>query len=122
MCAASAARARAAPSRCGRRRSGCGVDSGTTAASTSRGSGAGAATAPATRLALRVNGLQVADIAYGVVAVDARYVERVAHLHASLRHPQAGELLVDGDVPVDLAWAGERRDVSGAPLSVTARA
>ena len=54
--------------------------------------------------------LAVGSVAYGTFDVDAGYAERDVRLHATLRHPQAGEVTVDGHVPADLAWAGPRVD------------
>ena len=82
----------------------------------------GTATAPAIELGAEARDVRVADVAYGVLDVDARYADAAARLHASLRHPQAGEVRIEGVVPVDLAWQGRRRDLADAPMSLSAKA
>jgi translocation and assembly module TamB len=63
-------------------------------------------------------GLRFANVDYGDLDCSTRYADRRARLHATLRHPGAGEVAVDGTVPVDLAWSGARADVSGEPLDL----
>ena len=57
-------------------------------------------------------------VEYGQLDFQTRYAERDAVVRATLRHPEAGELLLDGHVPVDLAWAGERWRLDDAPVDL----
>jgi autotransporter translocation and assembly factor TamB len=79
----------------------------------------GSAASPRLEGTFTATGLRVDKVAYGQLDFQARYAERDAFVHATLRHPEAGELLLDGHVPVDLAWAGERRALDGAPVDLT---
>jgi translocation and assembly module TamB len=87
-----------------------------------RGTVGGTAAAPRLTATLRADAVRLDDVAYGTVTADARYAPRAVSLDAALRHPAAGELRLRGDVPVDLAWAGARRDVSGEPVALTLEA
>jgi autotransporter translocation and assembly factor TamB len=78
----------------------------------------GTAGAPRAVAHLSADRLALGEVEYGTLAADARYGERVITLHAILRTPRAGEVDVDGTVPLDLAWAGPRVDTSDAPLDV----
>jgi translocation and assembly module TamB len=71
---------------------------------------AGSAAAPALQGAFNAAALRLD-------AVDA-YADRRMTMEAALRAPVAGTLDVNGTVPIDLAWAGERQDVARAPMSV----
>jgi len=78
----------------------------------------GTAEAPRLSATLRSDTLSVRDVELGTLTLDARYGEQKATMHGSLHHPQAGELRIDGTVPLDLAWAGTRRDTSEEPLTI----
>jgi translocation and assembly module TamB len=41
-----------------------------------------------------------------------------ADLRATLRHPEAGELRLDGSVPIDLGWSGVHPDLRTAPVDL----
>ncbi len=82
----------------------------------------GTAAAPQVSAALTTDGTAFEGVAYGAVRADLAYAERVAVVHATLDHPDAGQLHVDGRVPVDLAWAGPRPDLGGAPIDLAVRA
>ncbi len=83
---------------------------------------AGTASAPVVEATARAQGLAVDEVRYGILSLEARYAGARAELHAVLVHPQAGELSAAGSVPVDLAWAGPRRDVAGEPVDLAVRA
>ena len=83
---------------------------------------AGTAVAPRLGATVRADSLRVDDVALGSLTLDTRYAERQATLHGLLRHPEAGELRADGTVPIDLAWAGARRNTSGEPLAIRVHA
>jgi translocation and assembly module TamB len=83
---------------------------------------AGPADAPLMTLGAQAGGVEVASVPYGVVDLEARYASRSVRLHSTLRHPQAGSVTIDGDVPLNLAWAGPRPDLTDAPVTLTARA
>jgi autotransporter translocation and assembly factor TamB len=82
----------------------------------------GTAAAPLVELGVQARDLAVGSVSYGVFTLDGRYAGTTAQLDGTLRHPQAGELHVDGTVPVDLAWSGPRRSLDQAPVALTARA
>ncbi|TMA35936.1 MAG: translocation/assembly module TamB [Deltaproteobacteria bacterium] len=79
---------------------------------------AGTAEAPRLSATLRSDALSVRDVELGMLTLDTRYGEQQATVHGFLRHPQAGELRVDGTAPIDLAWGGPRRDTSEEPLTI----
>jgi autotransporter translocation and assembly factor TamB len=79
----------------------------------------GAAASPGLAATFTATDLRVDKVAYGRLDFQARYAERDALVHATLHHPEAGELLLDGHVPVDLAWAGERRALGDVPVDLT---
>jgi len=83
---------------------------------------AGTAEAPRLRTTVRSDSLSVDDVVLGTLTLAIRCEERKATLHGLLRHPEAGELRADGTVPIDLAWAGARRDTSGEPLAIRVHA
>src|SRR5206468_11244208 len=83
---------------------------------------AGTASAPVADLRAQATRLRLRDVAYGVVDLSAHAAELRATLEATLHHPQAGDVHVAGQVPVDLAWGRPRRDLSGAPVALTATA
>src|SRR5438876_944851 len=89
---------------------------------TARAALTGTATAPVVDATARAEGLAVDDVRYGVLSLDAHAADTRASLHAVLVHPQAGELSAGGTVPLDLAWAGPRRDLGAAPLELVLRA
>src|SRR6266403_520227 len=89
---------------------------------TARAALTGTATAPVVDATARAEGLGVDDVRYGVLSLDAHAADTRASLHAVLVHPQAGELSAGGTVPLDLAWAGPRRDLGAAPLELALRA
>jgi autotransporter translocation and assembly factor TamB len=78
----------------------------------------GTARAPRITTHLTADSLALGDVKYGTLTADAGYLERVVTLRATLRTPRAGEVDIDGKVPVDLAWSGPRADTSGAPLDL----
>jgi autotransporter translocation and assembly factor TamB len=80
---------------------------------------AGTAASPRLDADFSATDVAVDKVAYGALTLGARYAERDAAVRVTLRHPKAGELLLDGHVPVDLAWAGERRRLDDAPLALT---
>ncbi len=79
----------------------------------------GTAVSPRLEASFSATGVHVDTVEYGQLDFETRYAERDAVVRAALRHPEAGELLLDGHVPVDLAWAGERRRLDDAPLDLT---
>jgi translocation and assembly module TamB len=82
----------------------------------------GTPAAPMLDAAFAADRVAVGDVAYGNLDLRGDYRDRRAKLAATLRHPDAGALSLDGTVPVDLAWAGPHPDVGGAPLSLALRA
>jgi translocation and assembly module TamB len=82
----------------------------------------GLASAPSMEADLTAEDVRVDSVEYGTLSLTARYAARTATLHAALRHPQAGTLALDGDVPIDLAWQGARRDTAAMPVDLTLRA
>jgi autotransporter translocation and assembly factor TamB len=82
----------------------------------------GTAAAPVVNARARAGDLMVDDVRYGVLSVDGHAAEARLSLHAVLEYPQAGELSANGTVPLDLAWAGPRRDLGGAPVDLALRA
>ncbi len=82
----------------------------------------GTAAAPSLTATAAVDALRVDDTVYGPLTASARYAERALAVQARLAYPDAGTLEVDGTLPFDLAWAGTRRDLSSAPVSVAIRA
>ena len=78
----------------------------------------GTPAAPVVELTLGGRALTVGEIAYGALDAQGSYATRRLQLGATLQHTDAGTLRLRGDVPVDLAWAGPRADLSGAPLSL----
>ena len=83
---------------------------------------AGDAAAPRLDAVLTASALRVDPVDYGAVELAARYADRAATVHATLAHPAAGTLAVDGTVPIDLAWAGGHPDLAGAPLDLRVHA
>src|SRR4029453_2597614 len=49
---------------------------------------------------------------------SAACVGRRTKLAATLSHPKAGTLRLQGEVPVDLAWAGEHPSLANAPVDL----
>ncbi len=82
----------------------------------------GTAVAPVADLGLHAERLRVREVAYGVLDVSARAADTRATLQATLQHPDAGDVHVAGEVPVDFAWGRPRRDLSAAPVALTATA
>jgi autotransporter translocation and assembly factor TamB len=82
----------------------------------------GTPAAPVLTITSGARGVAVDQIAYGDLELRGDYGDRRAKLAATLRHPEAGTLTLDGTVPVDLAWAGAHPDLGGAPLSLALRA
>jgi translocation and assembly module TamB len=83
-----------------------------------RGTVKGTAEAPAIEANLAAADIRIDDVPYGTVNADLRYQPRVVHVTGSLRHPDAGELRLRGDVPIDLAWSGTRQDTSRASMDL----
>jgi len=82
----------------------------------------GTAAAPLGRLTAEAHDVQVAKVAYGVIDMGARYADAAVAVEGALHHPKAGDVRVTGTVPVDLAWAGTRRNLDQAPVALTANA
>lgn len=82
----------------------------------------GTAAAPVLSATAGIDSLRVDDAVYGPLTASARYAERSLGVQARLAYPDAGNLDVDGTLPLDLAWSGARRDLSAAPLTVALRA
>jgi autotransporter translocation and assembly factor TamB len=78
----------------------------------------GTSGAPQLVVDAHVDRLSAADIAYGTFVGHVGYRDRTAAVHAMLHAPAAGQLLLDGTLPIDLAWDGSRRDLGGAPLAL----
>jgi autotransporter translocation and assembly factor TamB len=78
----------------------------------------GTATAPVFHGRLDGEGLAVGSLADGTLAMDLEYENLRGTIDAKLDTPHAGTLAVAAAVPVDLAWAGARREVADRPLAV----
>ncbi|HEV7733421.1 MAG TPA: translocation/assembly module TamB domain-containing protein [Candidatus Binatia bacterium] len=81
----------------------------------------GTAAAPELSATAAIDQLRIDDAVYGPLTARAQYAARALAVQARLSYAQAGNLDVDGTLPVDLAWAGERRDLSSAPVSLALR-
>src|SRR5262249_2034592 len=82
----------------------------------------GTAERPTLQASFHTEHFRAEEVEYGDVHLDARYADRKMAVRGALRHPQAGELTFDGVVPMELAWAGPRQDVSDEPLNLRLRA
>jgi autotransporter translocation and assembly factor TamB len=82
----------------------------------------GTAASPRLEATLAADDLRVEEIPYGRLDATLAYADASATLRADLDHPGAGMLHLEGRVPVDLAWAGPRRDLRDAPVALAARA
>lgn len=82
----------------------------------------GTAASPVLSATAAVDALRVDDAPYGPLTATAHYADRALAVQARLAYQDAGTLGVDGTFPIDLAWAGERRDLSSAPVMVALRA
>ncbi len=82
----------------------------------------GTPTAPVLTLTFAAREVAIENVAYGGVELRGDYADRRLKVAATLRHPDAGMLSLDGVVPVDLAWAGAHPDLARAPLSLALRA
>jgi translocation and assembly module TamB len=82
----------------------------------------GTAEAPHLEANATANEVRIDDVSYGKLTADVRYEPRVAHVTGALRHPEAGEVRLRGDVPMDLAWSGTRQDMTNAPIDLTIEA
>ena len=87
-----------------------------------RGTVAGTAEAPRLVADLSAERVAIDQVSYGTITADLRYDPRKMHVVGALRHPDAGEIRLRGDVPMDLAWAGTRQDMASAPLDLTLEA
>jgi translocation and assembly module TamB len=87
-----------------------------------RGTVRGTADAPRLGTTLTATEVRIDEVSYGNVTAEMQYDPRAVHVTGALRHPEAGEIRLRGDVPIDLAWAGTRQDMSGAPIDVTVQA
>ena len=67
---------------------------------------AGTATAPRADATITVAGLGMGDTRYGNLDLRATIAARLAEVHAALHHPDAGELRVDGTIPIATRNAG----------------
>jgi translocation and assembly module TamB len=84
-----------------------------------RGTVAGTAQAPRLVANFTADGVRIDEVSYGTVTADVRYEPRALHVAGALRHPEAGEIRLHGDVPLDLAWSGTRQDMERAPIDLT---
>ncbi len=84
-----------------------------------RGTVGGTAEAPRLAADLTAERVGIDEVSYGTITADLRYDPRMMHVVGALRHPDAGEIRLRGDVPMDLAWAGTRQDMQNAPLALT---
>ena len=84
-----------------------------------RGTVRGTADAPRLETNVTAHDIRIDEVSYGELTADVRYEPRVAHLTGALRHPEAGEIRLRGDVPMDLAWSGTREDMTNASLDLT---
>src|SRR5262249_35018272 len=75
----------------------------------------GTAAAPVADVTLAATDVTVSNVAYGRVDARAAYAARRSKVDAMLAHPKAGTLRLQGEVPVDLAWAGEHPNLANAP-------
>jgi autotransporter translocation and assembly factor TamB len=87
-----------------------------------RGTVAGTAEAPRLAADLTAERVGIDEVSYGTITADLRYDPRKMHVAGALRHPDAGEIRLRGDVPMDLAWAGRREDMQNAPIDLTVEA
>ena len=78
----------------------------------------GTAAAPRVTLGARAGGLTVAGSPVATAALDGDYGDRTLRLRGSVNQADAGTLAMTASVPVDLAWEGPHRDVSGTPVAV----
>jgi translocation and assembly module TamB len=78
----------------------------------------GSAAAPRLEIEARVMALTVADSPVATVALSGDYGDRRLRVHGRVSQADAGSLTLSAVVPVDLAWAGPRRDVSDVPIQV----
>ncbi len=81
----------------------------------------GTAAAPQLTATAAIDQLRIDDAVYGPLTARAQYAARALAVQGRLSYAQAGDLDVEGTVPIDLAWSGERHDLSSAPVSLALR-
>jgi len=81
----------------------------------------GTAAAPVLDVDAHADPLRVRAVEYAA-AMAIHYADATARIDGTIRQPTAGTLAVTGTVPVDLAWAGTRRDLRAAPVALAVRA
>jgi autotransporter translocation and assembly factor TamB len=82
----------------------------------------GTAAAPVMDAAIYGERLVFGTLTNAELDVRVQYADRLAMLETVLALPPAGRLRGEMTVPVDVAWAGPRRDLSREPLSVAVSA
>lgn len=82
---------------------------------------AGTPAAPRVDSVVSVSGVRVGSVDYGELNLAAQYSDRRATLDATARTSVSGTLDVEAALPIDLAWVGERHDLSQAPMRIAVR-
>jgi TamB, inner membrane protein subunit of TAM complex len=82
----------------------------------------GTAASPRFDATLAAERVRVEELPYGRLDGTLAYADTSATVRADLNHPRAGTLHLEGNLPVDLAWAGPHRDLTNASVLLAAQA
>src|SRR5262249_34738961 len=80
---------------------------------------AGTAASPALTITARADRVTFEKVPTTALALTGSYGDRVLSVRGTVTQSEAGRLDLSGALPIDLAWEGPRRDLSGAPVDLS---